>query len=192
MASSSSPSSSHSTASSHSPTVAIIAIDASKQSADTFQYYFDHIYKKEHSVILLHVIELPDMSHARQANLTPSALYELWTEENAKSKELETGYLKILANNGIKDAVFRTSNGLKPGEVIVGVATEEKASMIVMGTRGMGLIRRTILGSASDYVVHHAPCSVVVCRCPEDHAKHHQEHRASEQGLIVNASMPAC
>ncbi len=33
-----------------------------------------------------------------------------------------------------------------------------------MGTRGMGTIRRTLLGSVSDYVVHHAHCPVTVCR----------------------------
>ena len=38
--------------------------------------------------------------------------------------------------------------------------------MIVMGTRGMGVVRRTLLGSISDYVVHHAHCPVLVCREP--------------------------
>lgn len=32
-----------------------------------------------------------------------------------------------------------------------------------MGSRGLGTIRRTILGSVSDYVVHHANVPVVVC-----------------------------
>ena len=54
-----------------------------------------------------------------------------------------------------------------PGEFVVKVAEEEKAAMIVMGTRGMGTIRRTILGSVSDYVVHHAHCPVIVCRKAE-------------------------
>ena len=54
--------------------------------------------------------------------------------------------------------------GMKPGHVLVQVAVDEKATMIVMGTRGMGTVRRTILGSVSDYVVHHAHCPVVVCR----------------------------
>jgi len=35
---------------------------------------------------------------------------------------------------------------------------------IVVGTRGLGSVRRTILGSVSDYVVHHAHCPVIVCR----------------------------
>ena len=59
---------------------------------------------------------------------------------------------------------FRLEGGMKPGHVITDVATSEKANMIVMGTRGLGTIRRTILGSVSDYVVHHSHCPVVVCR----------------------------
>jgi len=52
----------------------------------------------------------------------------------------------------------------RPGEIIIDVANEEKVAMIVMGTRGLGTVRRTILGSVSDYVVHHSGCPVVVCR----------------------------
>ena len=58
---------------------------------------------------------------------------------------------------------IRTEGG-KPGEVIIKVASEEKAAMIVMGTRGLGKVRRTIMGSVSDFVVHHAHCPVIVCR----------------------------
>ena len=35
--------------------------------------------------------------------------------------------------------------------------------MIVMGTRGLGAIRRTILGSVSDYVLHHTKIPLVIC-----------------------------
>ena len=50
--------------------------------------------------------------------------------------------------------------GMRPGHVLVQAAQDEKATMIVMGTRGMDTVRRTILGSVSDYVVHHAHCPV--------------------------------
>ena len=59
--------------------------------------------------------------------------------------------------------ILRTSTG-KPGEVICRIAEEEQAVMIVTGTRGMGKVRRTILGSVSDYLVNHAHCPVTVCR----------------------------
>ena len=50
-----------------------------------------------------------------------------------------------------------------PGQDILKRAKEVDASLIVMGTRGLGAIRRTILGSVSDYVVHHAHIPVVIC-----------------------------
>ena len=52
----------------------------------------------------------------------------------------------------------------RPGEAIVQMAQDEKADFIVMGTRGMGKIRRTILGSVSDFVLHHAHCPVTIVR----------------------------
>ena len=63
---------------------------------------------------------------------------------------------------------IRTEGGGKPGEVICRVAEEEKAEMIVMGTRGHGRIHRTIMGSVSDFVVHHACCPVIVYRQMEE------------------------
>ena len=60
--------------------------------------------------------------------------------------------------------------GLKPGQAICRAAEKENAFLIVMGTRGMGTVRRTILGSVSDYVNHHAKCPVVVYRGAEDMA----------------------
>ena len=54
--------------------------------------------------------------------------------------------------------------GMRPGHVITEFAQAQNAGTIVMGTRGMGKIRRTILGSVSDFVIHHAHCAVVVCR----------------------------
>ena len=44
------------------------------------------------------------------------------------------------------------------------VAAEEGACMIVTGTRGHGKIKRAFLGSVSDYVAHHSPVPVIICR----------------------------
>ena len=68
---------------------------------------------------------------------------------------------------------FRTGSG-KPGEVICSIAEEEKASLIVCGTRGQGTIRRTLLGSVSDYIIHHSHVPVLVCR---QQAPQHQQHK---------------
>lgn len=64
----------------------------------------------------------------------------------------------------ISGTIRTEGSGGKPGEAICRIAEEEKATMIVMGTRGLGKVRRTIMGSVSDYVVHHSHCPVIVCR----------------------------
>lgn len=64
----------------------------------------------------------------------------------------------------VSDVKLRIELGLKPGPTIVDIASKVKASLIVMGTRGLGTVRRTIMGSVSDYVLHHVHCPVAVCR----------------------------
>lgn len=63
----------------------------------------------------------------------------------------------------------------KPGEVIITVANEVHASNIIVGSRGHGKMRRTFLGSVSDYVVHHSEVPVTVCR-HKYHASHNTDH----------------
>jgi len=62
---------------------------------------------------------------------------------------------------------IKSEGGSKPGEVICKVAEHDAVTMIVVGTRGLGSVRRTIMGSVSDYVVHHAHCPVVICRATD-------------------------
>lgn len=64
--------------------------------------------------------------------------------------------------------------GKKPEEAIISKAEEVKAAMIVMGTRGLGTIRRTLMGSVSDYVVHHAGIPVIVVRSWLDNSRIYQ------------------
>lgn len=58
------------------------------------------------------------------------------------------------------------------GEIICAVAAEENPAMIVLGSRGQGLISRTLLGSVSDYCVHHSSVPVVVVPPSDRHEKH--------------------
>jgi nucleotide-binding universal stress UspA family protein len=46
----------------------------------------------------------------------------------------------------------------------VALAEELGADLIVMGSRGLGGVRRALMGSVSDSVVRHAHCPVLVVR----------------------------
>lgn len=143
--------------------VIVIAIDSSEQAHHAFTWYLETIHKTENKIVLVHVPEHLDHERNRMHHLTSSAWEEAVKKEQAKVKELEEKYNSLILENGLSGTI-RTEGSAKPGEVIAKVADEEKATMIVMGTRGLGKVRRTIMGSVSDFVVHHAHCPVIVCR----------------------------
>ena len=47
------------------------------------------------------------------------------------------------------------------------MAKTENAGLIVIGTRGLSALKRTLVGSVSDHVLHHAHCPVVICKQKE-------------------------
>ena len=62
---------------------------------------------------------------------------------------------------------------LRMGQVdleIVALADELGVGLIVMGSRGLGGVRRALMGSVSDSVVRHAHCPVLVVRQEKEQA----------------------
>ena len=54
-----------------------------------------------------------------------------------------------------------------PAQTIVEIAEQSQPDLIVMGSHGRGFWSRALLGSVSDSVVRHAPCSVLIVRKKE-------------------------
>ena len=68
------------------------------------------------------------------------------------------------------------------------MATECDADMIVVGTRGLGKVRRTVLGSVSSYVIHHAHVPVIVCRPRGPHEHNDIRRKQHPSGKADGAS----
>ena len=51
-----------------------------------------------------------------------------------------------------------------PGRNICELAQTWSAELIVVGSRGLTGLKEMFLGSISNYVTHHAPCSVLIVR----------------------------
>jgi len=69
--------------------------------------------------------------------------------------------------NGATDTTLKISHEIIAGpvkQVIVEEAENWGADLIVMGSRGLGVWNRLLLGSVSNAVVHHAKCSVLIVR----------------------------
>ena len=52
----------------------------------------------------------------------------------------------------------------QPAEVIIDIANQKQADLIVVGSRGLTGIKRYLLGSVSSKVSEHAPCNVMIVR----------------------------
>ena len=52
----------------------------------------------------------------------------------------------------------------QPRDLICTVAKEENPDLLILGSRGLGSIERLMLGSVSDYVLHHCLSPVLVVR----------------------------
>jgi nucleotide-binding universal stress UspA family protein len=66
------------------------------------------------------------------------------------------------AGGTVKEAHLRI--GERRDQAIVHLAEELGAGLIVLGSRGLGGVRRALMGSVSDSVVRHAHCPVMVVR----------------------------
>lgn len=69
--------------------------------------------------------------------------------EEATSAGVEAEYIQDFGN---------------PGQTICGSAHIWSADLIVVGSRGLTGVKEMFLGSVSNYVTHHAPCSVLIVR----------------------------
>jgi nucleotide-binding universal stress UspA family protein len=79
--------------------------------------------------------------------------------------EREAALLEVMSKARTRgvEATYLLWTG-EPGRSIVAAAEAEAADMIVVGTRGLDLSGRFLLGSVSDYVAYHAACPVLVAR----------------------------
>lgn len=82
-----------------------------------------------------------------------------WTKVEARN----LNWLKSLATEANQvgvTATFQQHLG-DPGRWICQIARDEAVDLILVGRRGRSNLSELILGSVSNYVMHHAPCSVL-------------------------------
>lgn len=83
-------------------------------------------------------------------------------QAKAAAEQAETRIRSMFPNVAL-DITAEVVSG-SPQRVLVEKAQEWGADLIVVGSHGYGFWSRALLGSVSNSVVHHAPCSVLVVR----------------------------
>jgi len=143
----------------------LIAIDGSEESEHAFDFYMNSLHQAGNQLLVVHGAELPPLTTSEAAAMCQAVYDTLLETEKKRVKELEERYAAKMRSHNLTGKITAVFCG-RPGELIIEMAEKEKVSMIVVGSRGFGMLRRTIMGSVSDYVLHHAHCPVVICRRP--------------------------
>ena len=145
--------------------VVLIAVDGSHNSENAFQWYVTHLHTQETKVILLHVFEVPTLQSGRY-HVEPESDFLTW---KSRISELEMEAQKVMKRfmdrcAAYKDLVHYTPLTLpgRVGETICEEAAKQKTDFIIIGSRGLGKISRSLFGSVSDYVVRRANIPVIV------------------------------
>jgi nucleotide-binding universal stress UspA family protein len=97
------------------------------------------------------------------ATTSPAHFEDVLREKRRQAQEVLEQQVKSIEESGVSVKETHLLEG-RADEEIVALAEEIGAGLIVMGSRGHGRLRRTLLGSVSDAVVRHAHCPVTVVR----------------------------
>ncbi len=147
------------------PTKILLATDSSEEAELALSTAVDLANSTNSQ---LHVVTVgpwnPDPSYASHEASLRWETYEQASEAIGKEVQeiLDNQVRKIEEGGGtVQEAHLRRG---RKDEEIVRVAEEIGAGLVVMGSRGLGGIRRALMGSVSDSIVRHAHCPVLVVR----------------------------
>jgi nucleotide-binding universal stress UspA family protein len=144
------------------PTTILAAIDYSDTASLVVQHTADMARQaRAAEVHFLHVHPLHARATLRDAE-----------EDDARRAEFQewlTARLQGADSPGEKVKIVAHEAGGNPADVIVEMASDLLASVVIVGTHGRKGVARMLLGSVAEAVVRNAGCAVLVVRPPLHH-----------------------
>ncbi|CAM6081980.1 unnamed protein product [Calypogeia fissa] len=153
-----------------------LALDFSPSSHYALQWALDNIIRDGDTLILLVVVKKTDQIESIEylwaghgsplipfQELCDAAVMKRY--QVAVSDEVIESLQKSLTSKQV--TVFGKVYYGDAREKLVDAIVELPLDSLVMGSRGLGGLRKVFLGSVSNYVVNNAPCPVTVVKVPE-------------------------
>lgn len=149
----------------------LVAVDRSDMGTHVFEEALALVKAHDAEMMLLHVLFLEDENYSfasghPSANFDPGALttvlegfQQRWEARENEGLSLLKSFAEQAEAENVK-AEYSQNLG-SPGPTICSMAKSWDADLIVMGRRGLSGLRELLMGSVSNYVLHHATCSVL-------------------------------
>jgi nucleotide-binding universal stress UspA family protein len=149
----------------------LVAIDNTDIGRHIFDEALSLAKTTDAEMMLLHVVSPFDEKYPQPMYVYPYTFHSTFHSEVMKKyvgqwevlKQEGIEFLTLLCNQAIAFGVTTefTQNLGDPGRVICDLARNWEADLIIVGRRGRSGLSELFLGSVSNYVLHHAPCSVL-------------------------------
>lgn len=157
----------------------LVAIDESELSIAAFQQALELAKANEADLMLFHcmkpeVLGDPGIPMPVELGMYPESVkdvYDAQQKQMEEHREKAMAFLRTYCDRA-KDQGVRTEFDYKVGEAghwICDVAKNWEADLVVLGRRGRTGLAEALLGSVSNHVVHHGPCSVMVIQSASSH-----------------------
>jgi nucleotide-binding universal stress UspA family protein len=148
------------------PTKILLATDGSREAKLAFASAADLSEKTGSELHIVYVGHMLFISFESPGATTLDPDFWRRMQEDAEQEArtmLDEQLQRVREESGGEVAEAHARLG-RPDVEIVGLADELGAGLIVLGSRGLGPLRRALMGSVSDSVVRHAHCPVLVVR----------------------------
>lgn len=145
-----------------------IGLDGSPYAADALSFFSGLPLPAELAVRLVGVAEPLRYPSSAPELLSGALIAAIQRQEEARQHQLTA----VLDDAGralqsrLRTVARETSIG-SPADVLIQDAARAHSDLIVVGSRGMGALKRMMLGSVSETVLRHAACPVLIARRTE-------------------------
>jgi nucleotide-binding universal stress UspA family protein len=137
----------------------LVPVDGSPNSHKGLKYAIDLAKRYGSSITLIHVVERPIYGYMAEAYVAAEDFDRIKND----SEKLLLEKKDEVVREGIKVESMLTDGD--PGNEIL--KASEGYDLIVMGSRGMGLVKSLFVGSVSSKIVHQAKKPVLIIRPDE-------------------------
>lgn len=151
----------------------LVGLERSDLGQQVFEQVLDLAKAYQGQIHFLHVLQNPEQfvgSPSPLGGFSDMGSYPVfsdptfWESQVQAQRENAKHWLDEFSVQA-REAGIVASWGCQVGEigpVLCEMAARHQADLVVIGRRGLSGLAEALVGSVSNYVVHHAPCSVLV------------------------------
>ena len=170
----------------------LVAVDRSERNTSVFDSAVSLAKTTGATLMLLHVLsedeaDYPILPTYAYYPMLDEQNYDVYQKKLTEYKQWGIDFLQNLTEKATEagvDTEYTQVSG-NPGRTICELAHTWEADLILVGSRGLKGLKEMFLGSVSNYITHHAPCSVLIVRTAIDNESN-SDSLASEEKPATN------